>query len=67
MDTVVGQTAIGEILFKFAYRVCYIYRLVMEDHCDDVIRGMIVIFSEITALVYEDAELAQTCVLLAKK
>ena len=58
MDTVIGKTAIGEIYFEFVYWVGYIVRLVMKDHCDDVIRGMIIILSEIPAFIYEDTELA---------
>lgn len=36
-----------------------VFLLVVENHCNDVVRRMVVVFTEITGFIYENAEFLQ--------
>lgn len=58
-DTKVVQMKVGELLIQFGYSRINIVALIMENHCDDVIRRMSGIFAEIAGFVNKDAKFLQ--------
>ena len=57
----VVQVEIGKFLIQFCDCRLNIFTLVMEDHSDDVVRGVSSIFSEIPGFIYKNTEFFQYC------